>query len=95
MLRAEGKRYEVSPGGEDWFRSVGIELQEVRRQKRCFASSCLDWSERKHHLAGALGAALLEMMLEEDWIRRSNDSRQVWITHKGTAQLQDKLHLSL
>lgn len=95
ILRTEGKRYEVSPGGADWFRSVGIELQEVRRQKRCFARSCLDWSERKYHLAGALGAALLEMMFKEAWIRRSNDSRQVWITPKGTAQLQNKLHLSL
>lgn len=95
MLRTEGKRYEVSPGGEDWFRSVGVELREVRRQKRCFARACLDWSERKHHLAGALGAALLEMMFKEDWIRRSNHSRQVWVTPKGTAQLQNKLLLSV
>ncbi|MDE5113898.1 MAG: hypothetical protein O4803_06400, partial [Trichodesmium sp. St15_bin1_1] len=47
--------------GKQWFHSIGIQVEELQKQKRSFARTCLDWSERKHHLAGALGAALLQV----------------------------------
>ncbi len=95
ILRAVEKKYEVSACGYGWFRSLGIRVEEIKCQKRSFAHPCLDWSERRHHVAGALGASLLRMMLQEDWIRRVKNSRQIWITPKGQTELKERLHLEV
>jgi DNA-binding transcriptional ArsR family regulator len=82
------KELEVTPKGVQWFAEWGIDCEEVRRQRRAFAKPCLDWTERRHHLAGALGAALLEKMLEEHWLRRATQSRAVVVTAKGRQALE-------
>lgn len=63
QLCVSGQKISVTPPGEYWFRSFGIDLDELRKNRRQFAYPCLDWSERKEHLAGALGAALAQRML--------------------------------
>jgi|SRR6185503_9650015 len=73
----------VTDSGEAWFGQLGINLDELKKQKRHFAKPCLDWSERKHHLAGALGAALLNRMIADGWVRRVADSRAITVTRKG------------
>jgi len=95
IIKSTDNNYEVSRTGIKWFLSVGIQIDEVKLQKRSFAYPCLDWSERNDHLAGALGAALLKMMLHEDWVRRNKNSRQVIITAKGKAELRTKLDIEL
>jgi hypothetical protein len=67
---------------------LGIDCGEVRRERRAFAKPCLDWTERRHHLAGALGAALLEKMLEAHWLRRTAHSRAVLLTSRGRQALE-------
>ena len=57
------------------------------RQKRAFCRACLDWSERRHHLAGALGAALLARFVELGWAKRARDSRVVTVTAAGEREL--------
>jgi DNA-binding transcriptional ArsR family regulator len=94
MLLIDEKRYHVTPGGAAWFQSVGINPEEGKSQKRSFAHQCLDWSERKHHLAGALGAALLDGLLKKDWIRRKQFSREIIITPVGKLQLSNSLGLA-
>ncbi len=89
------KRYEVSKGGKKWFSSVDINIDDIQLQKRSFAHQCLDWSERKHHLAGALGSAMLRMMLQNDWIRRIKNSREILITAKGKRSIYEKLNLEI
>lgn len=91
ILLAKDKRYEVTSKGVAWFSSIGINTNELAKTKRAFALQCLDWSERKHHLAGALGAALLRAMLEKDWIRRRQGSREVIFTHSGEENLDNLL----
>lgn len=85
--------YEITPYGKEWFASIGITIDQLKLQKRSFAYPCLDWSERKHHLAGALGAALLETLLQNDWVRRIKNSRELVITTKGKTELKDRLNL--
>lgn len=93
ILSIDEKRYAVTTEGITWFQAIGINPEEGKSQKRSFAHQCLDWSERKHHLAGALGALLLDGLLKKDWIRRKQSSREVIITSIGKRQLSDSLGL--
>lgn len=89
------KKYVLTSFGVDWFLSFGINIADLRLSKRAFAFQCLDWSERRHHLAGALGASMLRQMLKKDWLRRVSDSREVLITPIGKMKLKDELALEL
>jgi DNA-binding transcriptional ArsR family regulator len=93
ILRIDEKRYAVTPEGTVWFQSIGVNPEHCKSQKRSFAHQCLDWSERKHHLAGFLGASLLDGLLKKDWIRRKQFSREIIITPNGKLQLSDSLGL--
>ncbi len=75
--------YEVSPVGERGFASLGLDLPSLRRQHRLFARRCIDWSERRPHIGGALGAALMMRFQEDGWLRKSAGQRKVWVTSVG------------
>ncbi|MEO9870663.1 ArsR/SmtB family transcription factor [Ekhidna sp.] len=91
LLSEDDSQYLPTSEGENWFASLGIDCQKLSKTKRKFAYKCLDWSERKHHLGGALGAALLEAMIERDWIRKIEHSREVVITFSGSKNLHEVL----
>jgi DNA-binding transcriptional ArsR family regulator len=74
------------------FASLGIDLGSLERQRRAFARTCLDWTERAPHLAGALGAALLDRMFVLDWLRRpTGGSRGLIVTADGRHGLAERL----
>jgi DNA-binding transcriptional ArsR family regulator len=73
----------VTDEGERFFRKFGIELEADSRSKRALCRTCLDWSERRPHLAGRLGTALLERLLERQWIARVSGTRTLRITSVG------------
>jgi len=84
--------FTVTERGERLFQGLGIDLAALRRQRRHFSRQCIDGSERRPHLAGGLGAALADHMLERGWIEREEDSRAVTVTvtasgHKALANL--------
>lgn len=79
--------FKISSKGEKWFSDFGINIKEAQKQKRIFLKPCLDWSERRHHIAGSMGALLLNKMITEDWLRRNKNSRAVTITGKGKKEL--------
>ena len=87
--------YSVTGKGEQWFSDLDIPVAELRIQKRAFARQCLDWSERRNHLAGSLGAALLNSMLSRDWLRRKKGSREIIVTSKGSGRIYELLKLSV
>jgi DNA-binding transcriptional ArsR family regulator len=87
LLILEGNEFIVSTAGEAWFNRINIDLEEVKKCKRHFAKPCLDWTERKYHLGGALGAALLSQMKNQDWLRPTAFSRIVILTGKGESEL--------
>jgi DNA-binding transcriptional ArsR family regulator len=89
------KELDVTPKGVQWFSEWGIDCEEVRQQRRAFAKPCLDWTERRHHLAGALGAALLGKMLEAHWLRRTAQSRAVVVTAKGRQALEAQFNVQI
>jgi len=79
--------FEISQEGVKWFSNFGIDLPELKKQRRLFLKPCLDWSERKNHIAGSLGASLLEKMIADDWLRKTENSRAIQITGKGEKEL--------
>lgn len=79
--------FNISSEGEKWFSDFGINIEEAQKQKRIFLKPCLDWSERRNHLAGSIGALLLNKMITEDWIRKNKNSRAITITGKGEKEL--------
>jgi DNA-binding transcriptional ArsR family regulator len=79
--------FEVSK--KKWFTDFGIDIDELRQQRRSLLRPCLDWSERRHHIAGSVATALLDIMLEDDWIRRTKNSRAIVITGKGQKKMYE------
>jgi hypothetical protein len=67
----------------------------MEQGRRALARPCLDWSERKYHLAGSLGTAMLNSFLQEDYIRRTKGSRIIIVTSKGSSRLYDLLKLEI
>jgi hypothetical protein len=73
----------VTEKGHRFFRDFGLELEPSGKSNRPLCRTCLDWSERRSHLAGRLGAALCQKNLELGWIKRGKDSRAVTFTPRG------------
>ena len=78
----------LSEGGLARFRALGVDVDAAARQRRVFCRPCLDWSERHDHLAGALGAALLQRIYELRWAARVKGSRVVDFTAVGEQNLR-------
>ena len=95
ILIIDGFNYMLTDKGMDWFGKLGIDIEQIKSKQRSFARCCLDWSERKHHLAGALGAAFLQSLLDKDWMRRKRNSREIVITGLGQQELYYLLKLEV
>jgi DNA-binding transcriptional ArsR family regulator len=91
----DNSSYEVTPAGERALIELGIDIEATRALRRRFAYACVDWSERRPHLGGALGAALLKLALRRKWITQDLDSRAVHLTRGGSRDLQRHLGLQL
>lgn len=95
FLVSAGRNFDVSPSGIKWFNELGISVDELKKQRRAFARKCLDWSERRYHLSGSLGASLLDKMIEMKWLRRIKDTRRVSVTAIGQEKMYKLLGLNL
>jgi DNA-binding transcriptional ArsR family regulator len=73
------------------FSELGIDLESLRERRRPLCRSCLDWTERRHHLAGAVGAALLAEVMARRWARRDRESRALHFSALGEAALRRAL----
>lgn len=83
LLTLRDQSYALTVQGSKWFARWNIDETELRKGRRLFARTCLDWSERQHHLAGALGAAMLTKLLESGWVLRMPGHRAVRLTETG------------
>ncbi|MET0427571.1 MAG: hypothetical protein ABW026_03660, partial [Microvirga sp.] len=74
---------EVTESGMQWLAAFGVEIEPAGRSRRLLCRPCLDWSERRPHLAGRLGAALSARCEELGWIERQRDGRALRVTDTG------------
>jgi hypothetical protein len=79
----------VSRDGEAFFERFGIDLDALAKSRRAFSRTCLDWSERKHHLGGALGAAILDRIFALRWAKRELDGRGVIFSDNGQRSFRE------
>lgn len=79
----------VTDPGRRFLTGFGIAVADLESKKRCFCRPCLDWSERRPHLAGAVGAALADRLFALGWTERVKDSRAVRVTAAGRAGLKE------
>lgn len=85
--------YRLTDHGATVLTELGVDLDALSARRRPLIRSCLDWTEQRHHLAGALGAALADRLFELGWLRHSTQRRAVLLTDTGRAGLSDALGL--
>ncbi len=98
-LSAGSKRgdnaYDLTPSGTKAFQALGIDIEKTRMLRRRFACACLDWSERRPHVGGALGAALLKVALKKKWLTQDLDSRALGVTSFGRREMLARFGLRI
>ena len=85
----------LTASGEVFLREFGIDVDSVRESRRIFCRPCIDWSERRPHLAGAVGAALAQRLFALGWISRVRDGRALVVTPVGRRDLAQTFDLML
>ena len=88
LLKPVGRDFILTAAGERVLGRLGVEVERARRERRAFARQCLDWSERRAHLAGALGAALTRRCLDLSWVRPVREERTLALTSQGLRGLR-------
>jgi|HubBroStandDraft_6_1064221.scaffolds.fasta_scaffold39399_3 DNA-binding transcriptional ArsR family regulator len=86
-LRPHVKDFHLTPAGDHFLRTLGVDVPAARSSRRRFAYACLDWSHRVPHLGGALGAALLDWLLHTKMLARTRTGRAVRLTDSGRERL--------
>lgn len=84
---------EVTPSGERFFAALGVDL--TPRTRRIFCQPCLDWSERRYHLKGLVGARLLHRLFELGWLRSVSGSRALELTSSGRTGLSEIFQIEM
>jgi DNA-binding transcriptional ArsR family regulator len=94
LLDADASTVVVTLAGTEFFDHLGIEVATLSRGRRAVARPCLDWTERRHHLAGALGAALFQLLVGNRSIEREPATRAVHVTEIGSVFLNEVFDIS-
>jgi DNA-binding transcriptional ArsR family regulator len=85
--------YELTRSGTKAFENLRIDVQATRALRRRFAYACVDWSERRPHIGGAVGAALLDIAMKRKWVIQELDSRALAITGVGRREMRKRFGL--
>ncbi|MFY0543855.1 ArsR/SmtB family transcription factor [Brevibacillus sp. H7] len=94
LLEEAGQEYVLTTKGAETFTAFGVDPFPVKRGRRAFARPCLDWTERRYHLAGSLGAALTNRLFKLEWLEGTS-SRAVKVTEAGQEGLYQIFGVSL
>ena len=93
LVAADQKHYAVTGAGHRWLQELGIDVAALKPAAAGVARRCLDWTERRHHLAGPLGAALMARFLSLRWLSRDGASRAIGLTPMGVSELRRLLQI--
>lgn len=92
VLGPAGRDFQPTEAGRRWLlETAGIAVDALELLRRPLARACLDWSERRHHLAGTLGRALADWLFAERWLVRAREGRAVRLTDRGARALGERL----
>jgi len=94
-LRRGNGGFAITPAGAELFEGLGVDLALARSRKREFALACMDWTERRFHLGGALGAALCDQLFAVEWVRRVGNGRAAGATRAGASALRSVLGIDV
>jgi hypothetical protein len=83
IIAKQDHGFAVTRGGRAWLSKFDIDVEPLADTRRKFATQCLDWSERRPHVGGALGAALADRMLAAGWFARRRGNRSLIVTEEG------------
>jgi DNA-binding transcriptional ArsR family regulator len=89
------RTYRLTDSGQTWWREFGMTLPASARSREFSSRACIDWTERRHHLGGALGAALFSRLMQLRWIATNSANRAVRITHLGARELERSLGVTV
>jgi hypothetical protein len=87
--------FELTAAGRGWLASLGADVGAMDRGRRVVARTCLDWTERRNHLAGAAGAAVAACLLDSQWVKRVEGTRIVRLTLRGREGLRRSLDVDI
>lgn len=85
----------VTDSGQDFLRDIGVELKGSKPTHRALCRPCLDWSERRWHIGGAVGAAIAARSFDLGWTERQKDSRAITVTPAGERTLDELFDIRL
>ncbi len=88
LIVGQGDDISLTDGGRAFVTGLGIDLDALSRGKTPLCRECLDWSERRSHLAGSLGRSLLTYFEDKKWARRDRETRVVAFTKRGETQFR-------
>lgn len=94
LAGASGPHLRLTQPGTQALAAIGVDIEGCRRARRHFARSCLDWTERRPHLAGSLGAGVTSVLLDREWLRRTDAGRGLTVTSQGEHGLRTTFGIS-
>lgn len=95
LIAPSSEAFHLQGPGETWLTDLGVDRIALHGARRALTRPCLDWTERRPHLAGAVGAAISAQFFARSWVTRIPDTRAVRVTPAGRAALRDTLGLTL
>jgi len=95
VIKKLGTAYDITGKGWKWLLQFDISENDILNKRRALTRQCLDWSERRPHLAGQVGALLLDKMLEKRWFKKVQFSRALIVTTRGKSELYNLLGIEV
>ncbi len=89
------KQFEITPIGREWFGNMGLDVSALKPTRHGLARQCLDWTERRHHLAGPLGVSFMTVLCSSGWLLCSKSSRAIQVTQQGRVGLKEEFGINV
>jgi DNA-binding transcriptional ArsR family regulator len=93
-IEPAGRDFMLASRGREVFGELGVDLDDIQAERRSFARACIDWTERRPHLAGSLGASVLAVFIRKRWVTRNSTDRALRVTPDGARELRRRYNIT-